>query len=332
MRQSNYELLRLVSMFFIVLYHILAFYIVKIDDNVLYKALYLPLHVGVICFVLISGYFHINPSFKGLVKLLLPLLVFYVPLSIIDIVFYSGNIRSLLFFSRSPYWFIRIYFFLFLISPILNAFLSSKKNRIYMLCSLAFISVYMGFMQEPSLYTGKNLALFMFIYTLGDFLHFYKSKTKRISIKTLIFLYLSLNVFLVSVYSFYSETYIGILLWRLSFPYCSPILIINSVLLFLIFSKIKLESKITNWLSVSVLSIYVVHHHNIFLCYFIQPVVYGIYEVHYSPLLLILLYSCLALLIMAICVLLDRMLNLPLSNIINYRILNRTFKNQRTQV
>lgn len=78
-RKSNFELLRIVCMLFIVSYHFLR-YLVE-NDNVstpiVYKATWLPLHIAVICFVLISGYFHIRPTFKGALKLLLPVLVYY---------------------------------------------------------------------------------------------------------------------------------------------------------------------------------------------------------------------------------------------------------------
>ena len=83
-RESNYELLRLIAMFFIVWYHLLLKFIVPVDDAPVYKAIYLPLHVAVICFVLISGYFHIKPSVRGVAKLLFPLLMYYLPLTVIE--------------------------------------------------------------------------------------------------------------------------------------------------------------------------------------------------------------------------------------------------------
>ena len=114
MRNSNFELLRLVSMVFIVLYHILLYIITEIDNAILYKAIWIPLHVGVICFVLISGYFHIKPSLRGIVKLLAPLLVFYLPLTVWEYTQGFGSPKQFLFLSKSPYWFIRTYLFHYL--------------------------------------------------------------------------------------------------------------------------------------------------------------------------------------------------------------------------
>ncbi len=90
-RDSNFELLRIVAMIFILVYHCLFFFVCKEDGNVWLKASWIPLHVAVICFVLISGYYHIKPSIRGLVKLIGPLLVFYLPLTIYELLNGEGG-------------------------------------------------------------------------------------------------------------------------------------------------------------------------------------------------------------------------------------------------
>lgn len=265
MRNSNFELLRLVAMFFIVFYHILCFVIVKVDDSLIYRALWLPLHVAVICFVLISGYFHIKPSLRGIAKLIAPLVIYYLPLTIWELAHGIGDIKSLFIFSKSPYWFIRTYLCLFLIAPMLNAYLSSNRRRMYLLFILGFISLYMGTLGEPSLRGGKNLALFMFLYVLGDSLRIYKSAYEKYSLKLLIPLWFLLNAALVCCYMLCSETIVGKVLWAMCFPYCSPILIINAVLLFLIFAKMDFKSRYINWLSSSCFAVYIIHHQHLVL-------------------------------------------------------------------
>ena len=90
-RESNFELLRIFAMFCIVLYHLMlessnAF---GYTDLAL-RPLWMPLHMGVPLFILISGYFHIKPSFKGFTKLLLPLFVFYVPIELCNKFLFGG--------------------------------------------------------------------------------------------------------------------------------------------------------------------------------------------------------------------------------------------------
>lgn len=305
-RQSNFELLRLVSMFFIVFYHLLRFFVVKIDDAVFYKAMYLPLHVAVICFVLISGYFHIKPSFRGAVKLLAPLVIFYLPLTLWEFFHGVGGVKTLFFFSKSPYWFIRTYFYLFLISPMLNSFLTDNKRRLQMLLILGFIAVYMGCLHEPSLKDGKNLALFMFVYVLGDCLNAYKAKYEGWNIKWILLAYLTLNVLLVSWYMAFHDNLIGKLLWVMSFPYCSPVLILNASLLFIIFSKISFKSQVVNWLSASVLSVYVLHHQHLILYSLIGPIVVQLYTISYNSTILLISLSLITIAILMICIAIDK--------------------------
>ena len=306
-RESNFELLRLIAMFFIVLYHLLLKFIVVVDDNPIFQAVFLPLHVAVICFVLISGYFHIKPSIYGGAKLLFPLLVFYLPLTIYE---YSQNnvgIKSLLFFSKSPYWFIRTYFYLFLIAPVLNSFLNTDRRRVSLLLVLGFIAIYMGWMMhDASMADGKNLVLFMFLYILGDFLRHNKEIIDNVSTPILGGFYLFLNTTLIYLYTTYSDTYIGKTIWHVSYPYCSPILILNAVVLFLVFSRLHFKSKAINWLANSVYTIYILHHQHYVLYNLIGPFVFSLYKTHHFPIILIFYLTIYSLAIMSICIIIDK--------------------------
>lgn len=317
-RQSNFELLRLVSMFFIVFYHLLRFFVVRMDDAAIYKAMYLPLHVAVICFVLISGYFHIKPSFRGAVKLLAPLVIFYLPLTLWEYYHGVGEAKSLLVFSKSPYWFIRAYFCLFLMSPMLNNYLTDNKRRLQMLLILGFIAVYMGSVHEPSLKGGKNVALFMFVYVLGDCLNAFKSKYERWRPAWIILAYLILNVLEVVCYVFFHDSLLGKVLWVIAYPYCAPLLIMNAVLLFVIFSKFNFRSKAVNWLSLSVFSVYVLHHQHFILYSLIGPCVLYNHTVAHDPLILLTLLGGLTLLIMLTCMVVDKLCS-PIWNFLSVK-------------
>ena len=70
---------------------------------------------------------------------------------------------------KTPYWFVRTYLCLYLISPLLNKCLKdiSTKERSYYIFALAIIAVYLGILQcDISLIDGKNLANFMLIYIM----------------------------------------------------------------------------------------------------------------------------------------------------------------------
>ncbi len=149
-RESNMELLRLVAIYAIVLYHILLFVHNNLSDEPIYRALFLPLHVGVLLFVMISGYFHIKFSVKKLIILVVPLLVYSLPTIITTFVNGSDHLSSLvnqvLFVSHSQYWYMRIYVGLFLLAPVLNKFLDqcTFKSRMALIASLLFIATWGG--------------------------------------------------------------------------------------------------------------------------------------------------------------------------------------------
>ena len=337
-RESNLELLRLISMFFIVLYHLLLKFIVEIDDSPIYMAMYLPLHVAVICFVLISGYFHITPSLCGGFKLCIPLLLYYLPLTLFQLFQQNIGIKTLLFFSYSPYWFIRTYFYLFLIAPLLNSYIISRERRLYLLLILGFMSVYMGWlMHDFSMIDGKNLVLFMFIYVLGDSLRYYKERIDKVRTVTLIMIYLILNAVLIYTYISFADNIVGKIIFEMSYPYCSPILILNASLLFLIFSRIHFSSRTINWLAGSVFAVYILHHQPLILYKLIQPCVLYVYRECTSPLFLLTILSFMALAILLLGIIVDKLFS-PIQNsilhatnniIIKYR--NRTYKERKQQ-
>lgn len=90
-RESSFELMRLVSMFLIVLYHLFLFFLHPLYENDFYKAIQIPLHIGVLLFVLISGYFGIKATPKGLLKLIGMMFVYYLPIQFVYIYLHSGG-------------------------------------------------------------------------------------------------------------------------------------------------------------------------------------------------------------------------------------------------
>lgn len=331
-RSSNFELLRIILICFIVTYHF--FVIVYVhetsESDSLLKAIWLPLHIAVICFVLISGYFHIRPSLKGGLKLLLPVIIYYslpcIIANLCGLKGMDGNLLSyLLFFSKSPYWFIRTYFYLFLLSPILNKWLdcSSIKGKAYFLIVLFFIGVYEALMGDLSVSNGKNVILFMFLYVLGDFLREKQSLLERIPISILSVLWIVFNILLVFGWMQFKDNALGNILWRLSFPYSSPILIINAVWLFVIFSKVKLQSSIVNYFARSVFAVYILTESDLIKPLLLQPSLKDIYEVSTNSYLLVLGVVLFAIAVTFICFFIDKIFQ-PLFHLILQKVENIT--------
>lgn len=301
-------------MFNIIIYHIYLVVIAPISGETFHKAIWLPLHVGVPLFVLISGYFGIKASPKGLIKLLGKVFVLTVPVLMIYNVSsgcgMKGIIKSLLFVSNTPYWFVRIYVLLYLFSPVINHYLSniSDKKNLYLLTILGWMSVYIGTSHgEPSLIDGKNLINFLFLYCLGNSLRKYESMINRRTALCGGGLFIVINLLTVTMYTNYYDCIIGQAIWRLSFDYCSPILIFNSVLLFVIFSKINIKSNIINIIASSTFSMYLIHL--LVLDWPISDIAIEMYNNCSNEITLFLALTCFTIIIMSGCMLIDKILS-----------------------
>lgn len=318
-RNSTHELLRIFAMFLIVWYHIVSYYLYLISHDATYdniiEATIPSLHIGVILFLLITGYYGIKPSISGILRLLIIVMVYFLPLQFVDLAL-SDNItnprkvaHALLFLTNTPYWFVRTYIFLYLISPILNTFIrnSSGKELLLMMLVLGIISSYFGSMQgDPSLADGKNVCNFTFIYLLGQCLHIYQPNLERLKKSTLLAVIIILNTLLITSMAYFQrETFIGEHIWQWSFPYCSPLLIINAVLVFLLFTKFHFHSAIINSIGASTFAVYLLHCHPVIHKYIIMRSVNYITTTS-VPLLT---FPLIALSILFVCVGIDKILS-----------------------
>ena len=158
-RQSNFELMRIISMFFIVLWHVilngnLLSNTVDVTNFTFYLIMFIIVfHVN--SFLLLTGYFQVDSKFKlsKLISLLFQLVFYNL---IINITLYKFGlveytnvefIKSILFYNTSSYWFISCYIILYCLSPFLNKLIHSldklefKKNIIVLLLFFSVLPI-----------------------------------------------------------------------------------------------------------------------------------------------------------------------------------------------
>ena len=281
-RESNLELLRIVAMFFIVLHHL----IVHGMRNVGYLAypleeIYLDKQIPLIvlnaftvvavnCYVLISGYFGINPTKKKLWNLFAICAFYsvghYLVYAILNDTF---NIKTFV-YSFLPFshnqglWFVTCYIGLFFISPLLNAavsYLSEKKVSEWMkvLGGLAIITFYFGYLWRTELnYNGYSIENFIFLYMIGRYLNLKIQPVKR-NVKVLI-CYFVCTLITASLGIFFLECkgisdYLYYWAWR----YNSPFVILGAVSLFMFFNSLTIRKKWINYIAASTFSVYLIH-------------------------------------------------------------------------
>lgn len=180
-RNSVFEILRIFSMYCIVLYHA-AFHgplstLTGMNVNHVLVQFYLVGgKLGVNLFILLTGYFLINSSVKvnKLKKLWVQVFTYSAGILIIAILVNIKNvhivpfIRSVFPITFSEYWFITGYFMLYLLAPFLNKFIKNLSiSELYklILILIVFLSIY------PSVFRNSiavsKLGWFILLYVIA---------------------------------------------------------------------------------------------------------------------------------------------------------------------
>lgn len=285
-RNSNLEILRIISMIFIISFHLSVhgfndFNFVLSNPNTYFVYLLKVFgKIGVDMFILISAYFIVNSKFTLKKLLYLEGEVYFYSLAIflIFFIFITPNMditRDMIFstflpVSHNAYWFITNYIILMILSPFLNIFIKkvSRANH------LKLIILLIGLWSILPTFTGKSfecsyLTIFVLLYLIGSYIRLNidinKIKTKKLVIITLSSL-ISCYLLLLVINIAYALKNIELLRlmsdWIISTN--SIFIIIASITLFLIFLKRKeFSNKYINYVSGSVLGVYLIHDNNL---------------------------------------------------------------------
>ena len=291
-RNSNFELMRIIAMLFIVLWHIYLYGGIKnnpriINTNIaiIFEFISFILMVHVNSFVILTGYFQSKADFK--IKKFFSLLdsMFFYRI-IFLILFCSLGIITLTkaemvdkIFTRD-YWFIQVYLVLYLVSPFLNIFIKKidKKNYEKLLLVLFFILSIIPFITGNKTYVfndGYNLSNFIYMYLIGGYLRKYPIKESYIfkilskNLYRLVLLFVFILCFMINYMNTKtfgllssSNTVLGLINSNYSHiynVYSNPFVIIQTISFFLIFESIDFKSKIINKISSLVLGVYFIH-------------------------------------------------------------------------
>ncbi|MCO6541786.1 MAG: acyltransferase family protein [Lactobacillus sp.] len=152
-RDSKIEMLRIISIFLIILGHIIVvtkwdFFNMTIFHVVSIETMWIGAKLGVNIFFLITGYFLINKSsfrINATIKIWLITIFYSWILTILSIIFFPNilkinhifsvrhNIQFIFPISYGTYWFITVYIVLMLLSPFINKFLKNLSQSEFLL-------------------------------------------------------------------------------------------------------------------------------------------------------------------------------------------------------
>lgn len=275
-RLSNIELLRIISMFMILVLHA-NFYALGMP-NVLIGAASNKLQiflmsifesfadVGVNVFVLISGWFGIKCTLQSGLKFIFQCL-FY-SCGIFLVLYLCGYIQlSFLglaecFFLRKINWFPKAYLCLFIFAPLLNIFVETASRRQQKNTLIAFFvfQTIFGCISDATTFIsfGYSTISFFGLYLLARYIRIFKPNFSQKSLGVDLSIYVMISTALALVASFLIQHEYYSSFYRIN-AYCNPFVIISSTFLLLAFTKIKFTSSIINTIAASCFSVYLIH-------------------------------------------------------------------------
>lgn len=267
-RESNIELCRLVCMFYIVVYH-LFIHNRDVTGGLYYtRALIVIFEIGVPVFVLISGYFGIKRSIRGLLNIIAQLL-FYNIIAVLLCHFVAhesvslDNILGVVFpITKTQYWFVSTYILLYILSPYINRVIGnlSKREFVYLLITLTVCVCYWGGVMKGPNSSGRSILLFVFLYCIGRFINLYYPKAELINkyFRKPGFIYIVVMIVYFIIVSF-SPTIIARGINYLVYPYNSLFLILFAIAFFFCFKSLHIQNKWINYFAKSSFAIYLIH-------------------------------------------------------------------------
>ena len=286
-RLSNFELMRIISMLFIVLWHLIVHSTVRTSINgtteLIFNFLISIIIVHVNSFILLSGYFQYKNNMKVekaikinnsmwfytfvITMTLLILNIAEYPIGKVDI------IKALIPLDFGNYWFMNNYLILYLISPILNKFIDSlNKNKFKQFIIVIFIFfsgvTYLSNGQVFDVTGGFSLYHFVMLYFIGAYLGKYgiwKNNTKELKrTKALLlfsffaFVNVMIHYFGYHLLSYNSNSlnYFAGVFANSFYNYNNPLVVCCAVMYLIIFETLDFKSKIVNKISPLVLGVY----------------------------------------------------------------------------
>lgn len=285
-KQSNFELMRIISMFLIVVFHVIqhgrlienfSYPYLEIIFNII-KSLTL---VAVNSYIIMTGYFQSKLHFR-IKKFLIILFQFFFYKTIIFLILGCLNIvpitKEFILSYYNPkeleYWFIFYYLILYLLSNFLNSIIRQLNLKMY---TILIIILFFVFSIIPILSNGKiientgfTLQQFVFLYFIGGYIRIRKEKQKKNNNKVSylsLFTYIIISIIIVIIYytalnsNINNITIKGII--NYSFYYSNPLVLIQTISYFIFFSTLKINNKTINNIARYILGVYLIHDNSL---------------------------------------------------------------------
>ena len=302
-RKSNFELMRIISMLFVVMWHIILhgqLFNAGGTTKFFLEFLILLGAVHINSYVLVSGYFQCDKNFS-IKKFLNLFLTIWFYKTVIIVIYYLHPVnpipklellKGILPLDFGIYWYMNCYLLLYLLTPWLNKLIKHMNQKEYrkLLITLFILFSIIPYITKQIVVAnnGYTIVQFVFMYLIGAYLKKYPIRNNthfknysRNKCQVIFFagfwLFTVLNFvnFQFSHYLFMFSNpllrTIGTFLETSFRAYSNPIIIIQSVLYFLYFSTLRLRSKRINFISLFTLDVYLIHE-NLYIVEYLKKI------------------------------------------------------------
>lgn len=287
-RQSNIELLRIVAMLLVLTVHAdflalgapdgAAFHSAPVATSMRVWVQGLAL-VCVDVFVMISGYFGIRPSVRGVANFAFQIMFWRIVIAAVAAAAgwasFGVIAKNMLPFTGD--WFSPCYMLLMLLAPALNAFIDkcdAKAMRRY-LCVFFGLQLVFGWLPSTVYAGGYSLISMIGLYLLGRYikLHVGADRLASFGVRRPLIAYFAITsvnaMACVAGVQLFSGTKIANAAYNLFMAYSSPLNIAASAALLVAFANIRLTSKAVNGLAKSAYSVMLIHLNPLLLGFYL---------------------------------------------------------------
>lgn len=217
--------------------------------------------VGVNCFTMISGYFGIQLTWRGAASFLFQCVFYSVIICTVWMLCFQGHFawkgwgESWLVLSHTDLWYVPAYFALMLLSPILNAGLEALGRRQYawLLGAFTVFNLWCGWWWQGKFNpTGYTVVQLILVYMIARFIRLHipqEAITRRRWAIVAVYALSTVGIFVCSLYMASSR----------AFAYNSPLVLLSTVSLFLIFTTLHFRSRFINYAARSAFAAYLIH-------------------------------------------------------------------------
>lgn len=286
-RQSNIELLRIIAMFLVLLVHADFFSLGGVTsqdirvaplDSTL-KVFFEAISINCVdIFVLISGWFGIRASFKGGCKFIFQCFFFLCMIYAVTLLLGISNVNietiKYLFVATKWNWFIKAYLLLYILSPVLNAYVEQASKRQFAIILLLFygFQFFYGWIFASStgyIADGYSISSFIGLYLLARYVKLHDTYFKSLSVLSGLLICLGMCCMITVLYVAPSLFNVNITFMGGHFlSYISPTTIACSLLMIVAFSKMHIQSEFINYVARSSFAVFLLHTNPNILSYY----------------------------------------------------------------